>query len=67
MKCQSLFSGKNKKTYMKLSSADIFLSSMLSINIMLIYFVTNIEKPTGLMYMYHITVSYWTLDIMIIL
>ena len=42
MKYQSLFSGKNKKKYFKLSS--IFLPIMLSINAMFIYFVTNIEK-----------------------
>ena len=31
MKCQILFSGKNNKKYFKMSSAEIFLPSMLSL------------------------------------
>ena len=53
MKCRSLFSGKNKK------NSDCHLLkffSILSINTILKYFVTNIEKPIGLKY--HNTVSF---------
>ena len=63
MKYQSLFSWETKKNISN-SHADFFLPSMLSINTILKYFVTNIETSTGLKY--HDIVSYQTLDIMII-
>ena len=49
MKCQSLFSGKNEKTILNCHMLK-FLSSMLSINRILIYFVRHTQKPIGLKY-----------------
>ena len=45
MRCQSLFSGENKKKIFQIVSCSNVLPSMLNINT--IYFVTNTGKPTG--------------------